>query len=95
MRTGLFVWVPAFVSMSMHSGTVIFGYIGVRRTHTLIGCIVAIGFANGNREAVNGNVLANIAGSWFVTLPVSAFFTVLFYLAARPMLPLAPALGLL
>lgn len=64
----------------------------VSTTHTLIGCIVAMGLANGNKEAVNGSVLAGIAGSWGITLPVSALTTVLFYVATRPLLPLAPAL---
>lgn len=64
----------------------------VSTTHTLIGCIVAIGIANGDKEAINRNVLASIAGSWGVTLPVSAFFTVLFYVCARPLLPVAVAL---
>jgi inorganic phosphate transporter, PiT family len=64
----------------------------VSTTHTLIGCIVAIGLANGDKDAVNGSVLAGIAGSWGVTLPVSALFTVLFYICARPLLPVALAL---
>lgn len=61
-------------------------------THTLIGCIVAIGIANGDAAAVNKNVLMSIAGSWGVTLPFSATVTMLFYLALRPFLPVAPVL---
>lgn len=64
----------------------------VSTTHTLIGCIVAMGLTNGNKEAVNGTVLVGIAGSWGITVPVSALATVLFYIATRPLLPLAPAL---
>jgi inorganic phosphate transporter, PiT family len=64
----------------------------VSTTHTLIGCIVAIGLASGNKEAVNGGVLRNIAGSWGITLPVSALATMLFYLIARPLLPIPVAL---
>lgn len=64
----------------------------VSTTHTLIGCIVAIGLTNGDRKSVNGKVLANIAGSWGVTLPVSALATVLCYTFFRPFLPLIPVL---
>jgi len=58
----------------------------VSTTHTLIGCIVAIGIATGNRSAVNVKVLGNIALSWGVTVPVSALLTVLCYWFARPLL---------
>eukprot|EP00178_Gracilaria_changii_P013012 TRINITY_DN3664_c0_g1_i1.p1 TRINITY_DN3664_c0_g1~~TRINITY_DN3664_c0_g1_i1.p1 ORF type:complete len:517 (-),score=77.76 TRINITY_DN3664_c0_g1_i1:971-2521(-) len=64
----------------------------VSTTHTLIGCIVAIGLSNGDSKAVNKTTLANIAGSWGVTLPVSALVTVVFYVALRPFLPVVPAL---
>lgn len=64
----------------------------VSTTHTLVGCIVAIGLANGDRSAVNRKVLTNIAGSWGVTLPVSALVTIVFYAIMRPLLPVVPAL---
>lgn len=64
----------------------------VSTTHTLIGCIVAIGLSNEDSKAVNKNTLANIEGSWGVTLPVSALVTVVFYVALRPFLPVVPAL---
>ncbi|PXF49120.1 putative phosphate permease [Gracilariopsis chorda] len=64
----------------------------VSTTHTLIGCIVAIGLSNGDSKAVNKNTLASIAGSWGVTLPFSALVTVVFYIALRPFLPAVPAL---
>lgn len=64
----------------------------VSTTHTLIGCIVAIGISNGDRRAINKNVLMSIAGSWGVTLPVSALVTVIFYILLRPFLPVVPAL---
>lgn len=64
----------------------------VSTTHTLIGCIVALGLSNGDLSAVNKNVLASIAGSWGVTLPVSALVTMVFYVACRPFLPVVPAL---
>lgn len=64
----------------------------VSTTHTLIGCIVAIGLSNGDTSSVNKSVLASIAASWGVTLPVSAFVTVLFYSLLRPFLPPVVAL---
>lgn len=64
----------------------------VSTTHTLIGCIVAIGLTTGKSDAINKGVLRNIAGSWGVTLPFSALATVIFYLALRPLLPIAPAI---
>lgn len=64
----------------------------VSTTHTLIGCIVAIGLSTGKADTINRGVLRNIAGSWGVTLPFSALATVIFYLALRPLLPIAPAL---
>ena len=59
----------------------------VSTTHPLIGCIVAIGLTNGNKEAVNKKVLTGIAGSWGITLPVSALATVMCYMMFRPFLP--------
>lgn len=64
----------------------------VSTTHTLIGCIVALGLTNGKKEKVNKSVLVNIAGSWGVTLPFSALATIVFYIAMRPLLPVAPLL---
>lgn len=64
----------------------------VSTTHTLIGCIVAIGLSNGDRHAVNKKVLKSIAGSWGITLPFSAAVTVVFYLLLRPFLPVVPVL---
>ncbi|CDF40152.1 unnamed protein product [Chondrus crispus] len=64
----------------------------VSTTHTLIGCIVAIGISNGDRKAINNKVLMSIAASWGITLPVSALVTIVFYLLLRPFLPVVPAL---
>ncbi len=64
----------------------------VSTTHTLIGCIVAIGLCNGRKDTINKGVLRNIAGSWGVTLPFSALATIIFYMALRPLLPVAPAM---
>lgn len=63
----------------------------VSTTHTLIGCIVAIGISNGDSRAVNKSVLMSIAASWGITLPVSALVTIVFYIALRPFLPPVPA----
>jgi inorganic phosphate transporter, PiT family len=59
----------------------------VSTTHTLIGGIVSLGLVTGNKDAVNGGVLQSIAGSWLVTLPASALFTVTFYALTRGLLP--------
>lgn len=64
----------------------------VSTTHTLIGCIVALGISRGSLSGVNKNVIFSIAGSWGVTLPFSALVTVLFYAALRPFIPVVPAL---
>lgn len=64
----------------------------VSTTHTLVGCIVAIGLTNGQKDPINKNVLLGIAGSWGVTLPFSALATIIFYIALRPLLPVVPAL---
>lgn len=64
----------------------------VSTTHTLIGSIVAIGLLNGDHSAVNKNVLMSISASWGVTLPVSAFVTILCYVILRPFLPAMPTL---
>lgn len=59
----------------------------VSTTHTLVGCIVALGIADGDWSRVDRKVVASIAASWGVTLPFSALVTVAFYLAVRPLLP--------
>lgn len=59
----------------------------VSTTQVLVGCIVAIGLSSGDKDAVNGGVLKNIALSWGVTLPVSAAISVAFYLLCQPLLP--------
>lgn len=62
----------------------------VSTTHTLIGCIVALGLANGDRSRINKGVLMSIAGSWGITLPFSAMVTVVFYALMRPFIPAVP-----
>lgn len=64
----------------------------VSTTHTLIGCIVALGLSTGDAKAVNSSVLAGIAGSWGITLPFSALVTVIFYCLLQPFLPVATLL---
>lgn len=46
----------------------------ISTTHTLIGCIVAVGLASGNNE-VDVKVLRGIILSWFVTVPVTALLS--------------------
>lgn len=59
----------------------------VSTTHTLVGCIVALGLSDGDVSRVDRKVVASIAASWGVTLPFSALVTVAFYSAVRPLLP--------
>lgn len=59
----------------------------VSTTHTLVGCIVALGISDGDLSRVDRKVVASIAASWGVTLPFSALVTVAFYSAVRPLLP--------
>eukprot|EP00182_Erythrolobus_australicus_P002491 CAMPEP_0185836590 /NCGR_PEP_ID=MMETSP1353-20130828/9993_1 /TAXON_ID=1077150 /ORGANISM="Erythrolobus australicus, Strain CCMP3124" /LENGTH=480 /DNA_ID=CAMNT_0028535399 /DNA_START=194 /DNA_END=1637 /DNA_ORIENTATION=- len=59
----------------------------VSTTHTLIGCIVALGVLSDERDAVDLRVLRNIAMSWGITLPVSALGTVVTYSLTRRFLP--------
>jgi len=54
----------------------------VSTTHTLVGAIIGVGLARGI-TAINRKVVASIFTSWFVTIPVSAGLTVLFYLIAK------------
>lgn len=54
----------------------------VSTTHTLIGCIVAMGLVTGHGQ-VNRRVLASIVLSWCVTVPVSAALTAACFAALR------------
>jgi PiT family inorganic phosphate transporter len=54
----------------------------ISTTHTLIGAIIGVGLARGI-TAINRKVIASIFTSWFLTIPVSAGLTVLFYIIAK------------
>lgn len=64
----------------------------VSTTHTLIGCIVALGIFRKDITGVNGKVILSIAASWCVTVPFSAIATILFFALLRPLLPVVPAM---
>ncbi|KAA8494158.1 putative phosphate permease [Porphyridium purpureum] len=55
----------------------------VSTTHTLIGCIVAVGLATGDTSSINGKVLGKIAFSWGVTLPFAAIVTIVCFLLTK------------
>ncbi len=52
--------------------------IPVSTTHTLVGGVLGVGFARGIK-ALNMKVVANIAISWIITIPVGAFGAITFY----------------
>ncbi|EME30436.1 inorganic phosphate transporter, PiT family [Galdieria sulphuraria] len=58
----------------------------ISTTHTLIGCIVAVGLASGNRE-IDVKVLRSIIMSWFVTVPVTALLSMASFFILKHWLP--------
>ncbi|GJQ10558.1 hypothetical protein GpartN1_g2349.t1 [Galdieria partita] len=58
----------------------------ISTTHTLIGCIVAVGLASGNRE-IDVKVLRSIVLSWFVTVPFTALLSMASFLLLKHWLP--------
>jgi len=54
----------------------------VSTTHTLVGAIFGVGLARG-LAAVNRNVMQNIFGSWLITVPAGAFFSIVFFLVGK------------
>lgn len=58
----------------------------VSTTHTLIGCIVAIGLSSGDPSKVNRKAIMSIFGAWGITLPFSAVVTISFYTLLRPLI---------
>jgi len=57
----------------------------VSTTHTLVGAIIGIGLARG-LAAVNLRVTRNIFTSWFITVPVAAVLSMVFFLLGRAFL---------
>ncbi len=53
----------------------------VSTTHTLVGAILGVALARG-LGAVNRGVVRNIFGSWLITVPVAAVFTIVLFLIA-------------
>lgn len=54
----------------------------VSTTHTLVGGVIGVGFAQG-MGALNLGMIRNIVNSWLATVPVSAAVTALLFLVAR------------
>lgn len=50
----------------------------ISTTHTLVGAVVGVGLARG-MGALDKRVLGSIAASWFITVPVSAILSIIFY----------------
>jgi PiT family inorganic phosphate transporter len=50
----------------------------ISTTHTLVGAVLGVGFARGI-AVLNFGVIRNIIGSWLVTIPITAFFTIVVY----------------
>lgn len=57
----------------------------VSTTHTLVGAVVGVGFAQG-MAALNLRVIRNIVNSWVATLPVAAAIAALFYVIGRALI---------
>ncbi|MCB2199554.1 inorganic phosphate transporter [bacterium] len=56
--------------------------IPVSTTHTLVGAVLGVGFAQGF-DALNFKVVRSIAFSWLITLPIAAILTAGIFLALR------------
>ena len=50
----------------------------ISTTHTLVGAVIGVGLARG-MNALNLNVVKKIASSWVITIPFTAFLTVVLY----------------
>lgn len=50
----------------------------ISTTHVVVGAVLGVGFARGIK-AINLNVIKEIIVSWFVTVPIGAFLSVLFF----------------
>lgn len=57
----------------------------ISTTHTLVGGIIGVGFAQG-MGALNLGMIRNIVNSWLATIPVSAAMTAILFLVARAVL---------
>ncbi len=54
----------------------------ISTTHTLVGAVIGVGLARGI-GALNMRIVGRIVNSWLVTLPASAAFSALLFLALR------------
>ncbi|WP_201456552.1 inorganic phosphate transporter [Chlamydia sp. 17-3921] len=54
----------------------------ISTTHVVVGAVLGIGLARGIR-AINLNIIKDIVMSWFITLPIGAILSILFFFALR------------
>jgi PiT family inorganic phosphate transporter len=52
--------------------------IPISTTHTLVGSVLGVGLARGI-AVLNFGVVRNIIGSWLITIPITAFFTIVIF----------------
>jgi len=50
----------------------------ISTTHTLVGAVLGVGFAQGV-NSLNLRLVRDIVSAWFITLPASALFSIIFY----------------
>ncbi|CAI5462245.1 unnamed protein product [Closterium sp. Yama58-4] len=59
----------------------------VSATHTLVGAVMGVGLAQGGSGGVRGEVLAEIAASWAITIPAGAALAVMYSAALSQIVP--------
>ncbi|GJP44497.1 hypothetical protein CLOM_g3893 [Closterium sp. NIES-68] len=59
----------------------------VSATHTLVGAVMGVGLAQGGSGGVRGEVLAEIAASWAITIPAGAALAVLYSAGLSQIVP--------
>ncbi|CAI5511813.1 unnamed protein product [Closterium sp. Naga37s-1] len=59
----------------------------VSATHTLVGAVMGVGLAQGGSGGVRGEVLAEIAASWAITIPAGAALAIIYSAALSQIVP--------
>ncbi|CAI7796510.1 unnamed protein product [Closterium sp. NIES-53] len=59
----------------------------VSATHTLVGAVMGVGLAQGGSGGVRGEVLAEIAASWAITIPAGAALAIMYSAALSQIVP--------
>ncbi|CAI6000505.1 unnamed protein product [Closterium sp. NIES-65] len=59
----------------------------VSATHTLVGAVMGVGLAQGGSGGVRGEVLAEIAASWAITIPAGAALAVMYSAVLSQIVP--------